>query len=405
MNYGHRAISGFTWQTALKGAGAVLTIIKLSIVARILGPAEFGLFSLVTIALGIAEATTETGVNFTIINSKHSVSYFLNSAWVISIVRGFIIGLIMLVAALGLSGFFGEEQLLFLIALASLVPVIKGFINPAIVILRKELRFFHESLFSLTRMIAETIFAITLTIITRDVSALIYALVVAAIFEVFLSFALFKLRPSFQYLHSRGKIILSNAKGLSVSALLSYLNENLDNFLIGKIISPFGLGLYHNSYALTHRLTYDFSKSTAHSMLPIYSRLLSQPARLQKALLKSTASTLGLSLLVALPLLIYPQFLVILLGDQWQEAVPLVRILVLAGLLHSLSNLIYPYFYAKEKFYLVNWHLLASVVVLGVGITILGSWYGLVGAVWAVVLSRLITLPILGWGAGKVWQR
>jgi len=405
MGYTKSAIAGFSWQSALKASTIGLGVIKMMIVARILSPADFGLFSLVTIALGVAEATTETGVNFTIINSEHSVKYFLNTAWVIAIVRGFIIGLLMLVSALFLSDFFDQPSLLLLISMASLVPVIKGFINPGIVSLRKELRFFSESGYHFARLVAETLFAIVLTVVTQNVSALILAMVGAALFEVVISFAFFEMRPHFQYLHSRGKIILGHAKGLSLNALLSYLNENLDNLLIGKITSPYALGLYHNSYSLTHKVTHEFGKSAAHGTFPIFSKLVNQPLRLQRAVWRSTAGTMAVTVLAAVPFLIWPQLIVWVLGAQWTEAVPLIRILVLAGLLQTFSSLMYSYFVSIQAFALVNWHLASTVIVMAISILVLGSQYGLIGSVSAILISRLITLPIILWGVHRIWQR
>ena len=405
MGYTKNAISGFSWQTFLKIVTIGLGMIKLMIIARILTPADFGLFSLVTIALGIAEATTETGVNYTIINSKHSVTYFLNTAWVIAIVRGFVIGLVMLISAFALAAFFEENRLLFLISLASLVPVIKGFINPAIVSLRKELRFFQESSYHLVRIVSEVLLAIGLTVVLKDVSGLILAMIGAAFIEVLVSFIFFSIRPTFQYIHSRGKIIFGHARGLSTSAFFSYLNENLDNLLIGKIISPYGLGLYHNSYSLTHKVTHEFGKSAAHGTFPIFSKLAGQPIRLQRGVIKSTLSTLALSFLVSLPFLIYPQIVVVLLGDQWVEAVPLIRILILAGFFHTISSLLYSYFMALEAISLVNWHLALSVVTMGIAVTVLGMQFGLQGTVWGVLVSRILTMPLLGWGIFKLWQR
>lgn len=404
MGYTKEAISGFSWQTVLKGSGLVLGMIKLMILARILTPTDFGIFSLVAIALGIAEATTETGVNYTIINSKHSVSYFLNTAWVIAIVRGFLIGLLMLIAAFGMAAFFDENRLLFLVSLASLIPVIKGFINPAIVSLRKELLFFQESTYHLARMLCEIFLAITLTLWLKDVSGLLLAMIGAALFEVIISFAFFTLKPKFEYLHSRGSIIIQNAKGLSITALLSYLHENIDNIIIGKIASPHGLGLYHNSYALTHKITHEFGKSTAHGTFPIFSKIANQSIRIQRGLLKSTASTLALSTLLAIPFIIWPEIIVMILGPQWIEAIPFIRILILGGILNSIGSMLYSYFMAVEAISLVNAHLGVSVIALVICATLLGLQFGLLGAVWGVVLARIITIPVLAWGTWKVWR-
>ena len=95
MGYTKNTISGFSWQTILKFLTMASILIKTMFVARILNPSDFGLFAIIAIALGIAEATTQTGVNLTIIQSKRSIKYFLDTAWVIAIIRGLIIGIIM----------------------------------------------------------------------------------------------------------------------------------------------------------------------------------------------------------------------------------------------------------------------------------------------------------------------
>ena len=86
MGYTKNAISGFSWQTLLKLIQNGLSVIKIFVLARLLSPNDFGMFSLITIALGLVEAFTETGINFTILQSKKSVRYFLDTAWVIAII-------------------------------------------------------------------------------------------------------------------------------------------------------------------------------------------------------------------------------------------------------------------------------------------------------------------------------
>src|SRR5690606_29201986 len=90
--------------------------------------------------------------------------------------------------------------------------------------------------------------AIVLAFFLKSVTALVLALIGAAIFEVVISFLLFPTRPRFQYVRSSGELIFRNAKWLSFTALFSYLLENLDNVLIGKLTSTSALGVYHNAY-------------------------------------------------------------------------------------------------------------------------------------------------------------
>jgi O-antigen/teichoic acid export membrane protein len=106
VSYTRATIAGFSWQTVYKGLLMVLALIKVFILARLLGPEAFGLFSLTAIALGLTENLTQTGVNITILQSQRSIHYFLDSAWVISILRGFAIGSIMLLMGLGMQSYY-----------------------------------------------------------------------------------------------------------------------------------------------------------------------------------------------------------------------------------------------------------------------------------------------------------
>lgn len=396
MSYTHKAVAGFSWQTIYKGGLMLLALVKIFVLARLLNPQAFGLFSLTLIALGITESMTQTGVNITILQSKRPIGYFLDSAWVISIIRGFGIGSLMLVMGLFMQRFYQEPQLLALIGVAALVPVIKGFINPYIVVMQKELRFFQDSVYLFSLSFVEGVTSIILGLALHSVWAMILGLVAGAIFEVIISFLLFRTRPRFAYLHSRGKSILENARWLSISTVFNYLNENADNFLLGKIVGTYSLGIYQNAYALSHKPNYEFSKSAHYSVLPVFAKIIDKPGRLERAFFRSLIALGAFITAVSLPLLIFPQqFVQIILGNQWLEAIPLIRPLVLAGITQSVSQLSYALFLARKDYRILNLHLISAFVLMVVLILWWGGQSQLQGAVMAVLVSRLVTVPLI----------
>lgn len=384
----------------------LLALVKISILARLLDPEAFGLFSLTAIALGITESITQTGVNLTILQSQRSVRYFLDSAWVIAILRGFLIGSIMLVMGLFMQGYYQEPQLLALVGVAALVPVIKGFINPYIVVLHKELRFFQDSLYRFSLIFVESTAAIILGYLTRSVWALVWALVIGALFEVAVSFFMFQVRPRFAYVHSRGKTILENARWLSLAAVFNYLNENADDFLLGKITGTHSLGIYHNAYALSHKPNYDLSKSAHHSTIPVFTKLAQKPERLSRAFHRSLLALLALVICASLPVLLFPQFFVeLILGEQWLAVIPLVRPLVIAGILQSISNMGHALLLAKKQYQIMNAHLISSFVLMAGLIIWWGNQTHLAGAVNGILVSRIVTLPLIGLGILRATKR
>ena len=396
MGYTKNTISGFSWQTVLRFASIGVAVIKTMFIARILSPNDFGLFALIAIALGIAEATTQTGVNLTIIQSKRSIRYFIDTAWVIAIIRGFIIGILMVLMGFGLSKFYNESSLTILVAVAALVPVVKGFINPSIVLFHKNLQFFQDSMFKFSVLLIETIVTILLAFVFKSVLALVLGMIISGIFEVFLSFIIFSDKPVFNYIPSRAKVIFSNAKGLSISAALSYINENVDDFLLGKIIGIHSLGLYHNAYSLGHKVNYDFAKSVHHSVLPVFTKIVEDSSRLKRAFLKSLLVTTVIAVGLSTPLLIAPNFLVnLVLGEKWLSIVPYLYLFVFAGILQSISTIFYSLFFSKKDYITINFHLLLTVTTVICLLLLLPKNFGIQGAGIAVITSRLVTLPVL----------
>ena len=397
MGYTTRTLQGLGWQTVLKISTSVISVLKTMVLARLLAPADFGLFALISISLGIAEATTQTGVNITIIQAKQSIEYFLDTAWVVAIIRGLVIGIVMVVMGLGMSALYEQPSLTTLIAITALVPIIKGFINPSVVLYQKNLDFFRYGAYHLALTLVQAVAAAILAFALSSVLALVLSLIVVAVFEVAFSMWLFSTRPRFIYIPSRARVIFSNAKGLSISTFLSYINENVDDFLLGRLVGPHQLGLYHNAYGLGHKLNYEVAKLVNYTLLPVFSKIADDTARLRKAFLRSLLSTLVLVVALSLPLYSAPEFFVrIILGSDWLSVSVFIRPIIIAGILQSISGVMHAACIVKKEYTVMNFHLLGTAVLLIGLLLVLTNQHGLAGAVQALVLSRAIMLPVLG---------
>jgi O-antigen/teichoic acid export membrane protein len=403
MGYTKHTIAGFTWHSALIVAMTVVTGLKLMVLARLLTPHDFGVFSLVAIALGLTDALTQTGINITIIQSKQSINYFLNTAWVISIIRGFIIAIVMSALGVGMSYFYNEPTLQFWVVVAAVVPIIKGFINPAIITFYKELQFFRDSVYRLSLVVVEAIGTTIIAYFTHSVNAFIAGMILAALFEVTISFLFFRTRPRFEWIQSRAQVIFAHTKGLSMAALLSYLNDNADNFIVGKILSVSSLGLYQNGYALSHKPTFGIAQAMSHSTLPIFSRLLSSGERLRRAFYRSLFGLTGILLLIGTPIILFPEFIIrVVLGEDWLSLTPAVPWLVGAAILHGVANQGYTLLTATQQYFPMNLHRALVIVVFVILLLYQGAEGGLTGAAQSVFYARLLCLPLLGM---YVWKK
>jgi O-antigen/teichoic acid export membrane protein len=331
-----------------------------------------------------------------LLQSPRPVTYYLDSAWVIAIGRGFIIGIVMVLLGWGMSNWYQLPELFFLVAVAALVPVIKGFINPSIIEMHKNLHFSSDTLYRLSLIAVDALLAVGLVFFHQNLIMWILAMVGTAVFEVIISFVFFKNKPKFYYSQERGGEILSKAKGLGISSLTSYLNDNVDNLLVGKLNGTYALGLYQSSYGLSHEANYEISKSIHHSSLPIFSKLHNEPARLYKAFLKTAGTAICVMVVASLPFVLFPGLVVqIIFDEKWVAATPLIPWLTAAGVLHGIGLIGYSLLLAEQRVAAMNKHLILSFIAMLTLMYFLGSTSGVIGAVIGLAIARLITLPYL----------
>src|SRR5512146_132535 len=106
MGYFKDTLRGISWMTALRGLMRGLAVIKIAILARILSPSQFGNYGIALLVLGFLEVLTETGINIFLIQKKDDTQKYLDSAWVVSIIRGILISGLILLASPYVASFF-----------------------------------------------------------------------------------------------------------------------------------------------------------------------------------------------------------------------------------------------------------------------------------------------------------
>ena len=133
------------------GALRVMTrgvaIVKIAILARILSPSQFGIYGIALLVLGFLEVLTETGINVFLIQQKDRTKEYLDSAWVVSIARGVLIALVIILASPIIVWFFKVPEVKNLLFMVAGVAVLRRFINPMKVIFQIRLDFMREFLF------------------------------------------------------------------------------------------------------------------------------------------------------------------------------------------------------------------------------------------------------------------
>lgn len=405
MGYTKRALFGFSANTILRGVSLVVAAAKLLLVYRWLGPTEVGLFSLISIALGISESATETGINLIILRATKPISYYLNTAWIVSIVRSWLVGGLILIMGAMMSYAYHQPTLFWLGLVAAMVPIVKGFINPAVISWQKELKFGADTWYRGSLIVIDALSAIVISFFFPFAQALLLAMILTAIYEVFFSFLFAKPKPKLKFELKVWQEIRQQGSWLNAQSVLSYLSENLDNLMVGWLTNVSTLGLYHTAYGVGHKVTFEVAKSVNHSTLPIYAKISQDRERLHKAFVKTFFMAVALIAVMSIPIAIWPQLVTFSLGSEWLGIKPILTLFVLAGFSQTLSLLIYAPLLALKKDKVVVTYQLFQVTSMAILMYSLVPKYGLMGAGMALVISRLFGLPIIWLKTQQLWRK
>lgn len=394
MGYTRETIKGISWLGAFRLFTRALSFLRTIIIARILSPSQFGVYGIATLLLSLIEILTETGINVFLIQKKDDIGRYINTAWIVSIIRGFLISAVIIVSARFVSAFFKNPEVLPLLMLISVVSFIRGFINPGVVKFQKELNFNKEFYYRSSIFLVETLVSILFVVAMKNPIALIYGLLAGAIFEVIISFKFIKPVPTFNYNRKFFKEIISRGKWITSAGVFGYLFQNGDNVFVGRFLGTGQLGIYDMAYNISMLPISEISDIVARVTFPVYAKISDDKKRLRKAYIRTSIVTILLVTPVLLLFLVFPRELILLfLGPNWIEAENVIRVLSILAFINILSSPTGAIFFAVGKQKYLTLLTGISLVIMIVSIIPLASAFGLVGVAISVAISSAVAFP------------
>jgi len=155
------------------------------------------------------------------------------------------------------------------------------------------------------------------------------------------------------------------------------------------------LGIYQAAYKLSTLPVSEVADVVSKVSFPTYVKIVDDVDRLKRVFIKTTLVIIVLSLGLGGIIYLFADIVVlVVLGNNWTEVVPILKILIVFGVLKSISSSFHSVFLATHKQHWVAGLTLVSTISLGVVIFPLISRYGLIGVAYSTVIGSFISLPI-----------
>lgn len=396
MGYSKAIIKGVSWTTGIRAVTRALSFGKTIIIARVLTPSQFGVFGIATLLLALIEILTETGVNIFLVQQKEDINKYINTAWIVSILRGLLIGCVIFATAPLVAHFFHTEQAREIISLISIIPILRGFINPAVVKLQKELLFGKQFYYQTILLFVETVVSILFVVITHSVNGLIYGMMISAVLEIILSFIIVKPTPRLIFHLPLFKNIIHHGKWITASTIFNYFYQHGDDIAVGRVLGASSLGLYDMAYKISLAPLTDFANVINQVTFPVFVKISEDRLRLRRAFLKSLAIVVLVVLPIGFSLSFFAkEIIVFVLGAKWIGAVPALQILGIFGAVRAISVFSSTVFLSIKRQDIFMLATLTGLIVLGITIIPFIYWWGISGAAMSALFGTIATLPVI----------
>lgn len=328
---GEQTVVSASWLIGARLSAKGLDFLTLMILARLLGPADFGLIAMTMTAVLIVEAVTQLPLLQALVRLDDVSDDKFDTAFTLAILRGVIVAVLLLLLAKPISTFFGDTRLYPLISLLAFAPVLRGLVSPGLAHFMRAMDFRQDAALLLIGKFVGTVVACLWAWATGSFWAIAAGTICTPLVMMVLSYRIAPYRPNLGLTAWREFVDIIGWN--SLSQLCVATNWQLGQILVGRMTNTASVGLYSmaaNIVALPHQAL----------MQPLTRPLVSafSSAKRSGKVKNGYKQTLHSLILVTAPTFLTISILSdplirLILGNEWLPAAVLLRWEAIAALL------------------------------------------------------------------------
>jgi len=412
----NRAIAhGVGWMLLFKVAERSLGIVSTLVLVRLLAPDDFGMVAMAQSVIVMVQLLAAFGFDVALIRDRAATDEHYHTAWTLNVALGALISVIVLALAVPIAHFYGKPELVWVVCLLSLTSLFAGLENIGVVAFRKELRFRSEFVYQIGRKLVAIAVTLPLAWLLRSYWALVAGTLASAVATMVASYYAHPFRP--RPTLAKARELLEFSRWLLVGNAVAFVRERSSDFFIGRLSGPAALGTYSISYEISNLPTTELSAPINRALMPGFSALAGDAAVLHRTYLQAFGLLMLLAVPAAVTVFVLADLIVpVLLGTRWLDAVPLIRVLAIAGIFQAMQSSCATALIATghPKSVMATNALYACILLCLLGLLV--PLYGALGAAAATVVSVLVATPVfllnlrryvgvpLAWLARQCWR-
>ncbi|MFP4464932.1 MAG: lipopolysaccharide biosynthesis protein [Alphaproteobacteria bacterium] len=386
MSIQTKMVKGAFWLFLEKGAQQISSFVVFAVIVRLIGPEEYGLVALCAIVLSLTN-NISLGLVDSIISMKIRDDERLSSLfWLVSGIGAFM-GMATFSLSDSFAWFFGEEKLLPLLQVFSIIPLLFALSAVPTALIKATMDFKAFTLRTLVASLIGGAVGLYFAFYGWGAYAIAFQQITAAGIAVIVLFGSTPWRPRFVFKITTLKEMLHLGVGQTSSLLLSFTEQQMPRFILGYFIDPVAVG----HYAFVRRIIGVLQDGVIQPVLdvvyPAMSEIIDNEEE-KRRVISQCVFVLGL---VAFPMvaglvLTAPLFVPLLFGEKWVEAAPYLQFLAPAMFFISFNVFLMSILRAHRQIFVSVW-VQAFIIVFATFGYLLFVPYGVQAVIVVLVVS------------------
>jgi O-antigen/teichoic acid export membrane protein len=326
-----------------KYVSQVLVICTTMVMARILTPAETGLYLVASAVILLADNFRAFGVNVYIVQAPDLDRAMIQSAFTVTLILSITMGGAIYLGTGQIASFYGKPELKHLLIVAALGFLVVPFASPIMALLQRDLAFKALAGLNIAAALTNAVVTIGMGVAGLGPASYMWGYVISSAVLALLAFAVrpepWIFRPSFVDVRR----LLSFGLYSSSVTVANMAYDLLPRLALGKILGFDAVGLYSRAVTICQLPDRAIASAIQPVILPAMAVHARAGGDLKEAYLRGhmLMSAVQWPALIMVALLADP-LVRILLGPQWGEVPPLVRLIALASMALAPAFMTFP---------------------------------------------------------------
>lgn len=332
-------IKSILWKYLEKSGTQGVSFIVSIVLARLIGPREFGLIAIVLIMVELSNVIVDGGFNSALIQKKNPTSSDFSTILYVSLAVSLILYALLYVTAPYIALFYSEPRLTDIVRILCLILFIKAFNSVQNAYVSKNMLFKKAFLCNFSASLFSGAIGVLMAYLGFGIWALVTQQIMLQLGVCTIMWLYVRWRPTLAFSKTALFTLFSFGWKIFMTNTLVALSKNVRGLFIGKMFGASDLAFFERGKQFPHIIIDNLSATIQSVLFPVFANKQDDTETV-KVLLRRSIKTYGLlvfPVMIALIVMAKP-VIILVLTEKWLPTLPFVQIFSLAYLLMPIQT-------------------------------------------------------------------